>query len=168
MSAQAVWSSKDIGPTLSRLLPSRSTFENRQSAVGRPGSWARSTDPSGSTSFFSSPKSCCPGLSDTYTAAPLTARAAACACAAGCLDWNMSQSGCAHAQIDLICVIRKTCSSSTALWRPAFCLTHTALLRSLRTPPCVCARWMPHCNMSPSGCEHAECIFTADSSNNKI
>ena len=71
--------------TLRRLLLSLKGSRKRQSRVGRPGSRPRSTDPSDSTSCFKIPKSCWPGLSDTYTAAPLTARAAACSPAAPCL-----------------------------------------------------------------------------------
>lgn len=71
--------------TLSRLWASRRGSTKRQSRVGRPGSSPLNTEPSGSTSCFRMLKSCLPGLSETYTAAPLTALAAACTAAAGCL-----------------------------------------------------------------------------------
>jgi hypothetical protein len=45
------------------LVPSRAGSAKRQSRVGRPGSCARSTEPSGSTSFLSSSKLWLPGLS---------------------------------------------------------------------------------------------------------
>ena len=57
---------------LSRERLSRMTSVKRQSAVGRPGCAARRTLPSGSTTRFSSSKSCTPGRSLTYTGPPLT------------------------------------------------------------------------------------------------
>lgn len=45
------------------LFPSLAGSENKQSLVGLPGSLALSMEPSGSTSFLSRLKSCCPGLS---------------------------------------------------------------------------------------------------------
>mmetsp|Transcript_42886 Transcript_42886/g.102013 ORF Transcript_42886/g.102013 Transcript_42886/m.102013 type:complete len:298 (-) Transcript_42886:872-1765(-) len=80
--------------TLRPVLPSVAGSAKRQSRVGRPGSRARSTAPSGSTSLRRSVKSCTSGRSEVYTAHPPTARAAAWRRAAGCSDWNMSQSGC--------------------------------------------------------------------------
>lgn len=45
------------------LVPSLAGSAKRQSRVGLPGNWARSTDPSGKTSFFNSSKLWWPGLS---------------------------------------------------------------------------------------------------------
>uniref|UniRef100_A0A0A9D6P1 Uncharacterized protein n=1 Tax=Arundo donax TaxID=35708 RepID=A0A0A9D6P1_ARUDO len=79
---------------LSKLAPSRAGSEKRQSRVGRPGSCARSTEPSGRTSFLSRSKLWFPGLSLTYIGHPPIALAAPWYSAAGCKLWNMSQSGC--------------------------------------------------------------------------
>lgn len=48
---------------ITNLVPSLAGSTNRQSTVGRPGSCARRTDPSGRTSFFKSSKLWLPGLS---------------------------------------------------------------------------------------------------------
>lgn len=45
------------------LFPSLAGSENKESLVGRPGSLARNTEPSGSTSFLNTSKLLCPGLS---------------------------------------------------------------------------------------------------------
>lgn len=48
---------------VAHLVPSLAGSANRLSRVGLPGSRARSTDPSGNTSFFNSSKLWWPGLS---------------------------------------------------------------------------------------------------------
>ena len=82
--------------TLSKVLLSFSTSAKSMSLVGRPGSSGLRTEPSGNTRRLNSSKSCAPGLSLTYTPLPDTIRAVACSNAAGCLEWNISQSGCEH------------------------------------------------------------------------
>mmetsp|Transcript_3367 Transcript_3367/g.7974 ORF Transcript_3367/g.7974 Transcript_3367/m.7974 type:complete len:242 (+) Transcript_3367:172-897(+) len=75
------------------VAPSHMGSLKSTSIVGLPGIFGRRTVPSGSTSLLRRSKSCSPGLSLTYTAEPLAARAAACSSAAGWRLWNMSQSG---------------------------------------------------------------------------
>nr|GMC52985.1 Os06g0172901 [Ipomoea batatas] len=49
------------------LFPSLAGSENKQSLVGRPGSLARNTEPSGSTSFLNTSKLLRPGCSVVFS-----------------------------------------------------------------------------------------------------
>ena len=121
--------------TLSRLCVSRKGSTKRQSKVGRPGSSALKTEPSGRTSCLRMSKSCLPGLSDTYTAAPLTALAAACTAAAGCLlQWHTHSEGIYVLQ----CIARlPACTQQQQLraWLGAFCaIMTTHMVESVSVP----------------------------------